>query len=202
MPETITISQYGSGTYCSKYDLDFSEVQGLKAYAATGYKSKTGVVTLTRVMTAKAGMGLFIKGEPGEYSVPVLEETDENSLNMLVGTLEKTSINSTSNDGIYRNYKYTIKSGETSPMFYEFADGSTLSAGKAYLQIPVAWLPASANARISIRFDEGDATDIDEVEDAHAETIYYDLMGRKVNNPQKGVIYIVNGKKTVFNLNY
>jgi hypothetical protein len=27
--------------------------------------------------------------------------------------------------------------------------------------------------------------------------VYYDLLGRKVKNPQKGHIYIVNGKKIV-----
>ena len=199
-PETITMNQYGSGTYCSPYALDFSEVQGLKAYAATGYNSKTGVITLTRVMTAKAGMGLFIKGEPDEYSVPVLKETDDNSLNMLVGTLEKTTVNSISDDGKYYNYRYTTKTGDPAPSFYKIADGHEFSAGKAYLQIPVAWRPEASEARnIILKFDDGNTTDIEEANSTPEETTYYDLMGRKVKNPQKGVIYIVNGKKTILN---
>lgn len=192
---TITINQYGSGTYCSKYALDFSGLLGLKAYAATGYKSNSQVVTLMRVQTAEAGTGLFLKGEPGEYVVPVIESTDEHSLNMLVGTLESTIVDGTTSDGLYTNYKYTIKSGDTAPMFYQFADGSSLGAGKAYLQIPTAWLPVTASKSISIRFDDGETTDIDEVdgENENAE-IVYDLSGRKVNNPVRGV-YIKNGKK-------
>ena len=156
---SITINQYGSGTYCSKYALDFSNVEGLKAYAAAGYDTKTGVVTLLRVMTAKAGVGIFIKGEPGEYRVPVIENTSYNSLNMLVGTLTETAVNATSGDGLYANYKYTIKKGDSQPLFYRFTDGSTLGAGKAYLQIPMAWLPQTSEAKsISLRFEEGEGT--------------------------------------------
>ena len=187
----VTVNQYGSATYCSQYTLDFSEVQGLKAYAASGYNSSTGVVTLTRVMTSKAGMGLFIKGEPGEYSVPVLDNTDDNSLNMLVGTLEKTTINRTSSDGLYYNYRYTIKEGESTPLFYRVNDGYSLSSGKAYLQIPIVWLLSESESEartIKLMFDDGDTTDIDEYNATSSETTYYDLSGRKVSNPQKGSI--------------
>ena len=196
---TITMNQYGSGTYCSPYALDFSEVEGLKAYAATGYNTKTGIVTLTRVMTSQPGMGLFLKGEIGEYIVPTLESTDDNSLNMLVGALENTKLNGTSDNGLYYNYRYTIKEGDEAPKFYQVDDDYTLGAGKAYLQIPVAWMPTQAKA-IGLRFDDGGTTDIDELESEsnsqNAELIY-DLMGRRVTSPQRGMIYIVNGKKVV-----
>ena len=200
MPETITFNQYGSATYCSEYALDFSEVEGLKAYAATGYKTSTGVITLTRVMTANAGVGLFLKGEPGEYTVPVLESTDENSLNMLVGTLESTEVNSTSSDGLYANFRYTIKDGDETPLFYRVDDGYTLGAGKAYLQIPVAWMPAEAKS-ISLRFDDGATTDIEndaELENQNSELEIYDLMGRRVSTPQRGSLYLINGKKIIY----
>ena len=197
MPEYITINQYGSCTYCSPYALDFSEVEGLKAYVAAGYNSETGVVTLLRVMSAKAGVGLFVKGEPGDYVVPVLENTSYNALNLLVGTLEETIVNGT--DGSYTNYKYTILPGNDEPMFYPFADGSTQGAGRAYLQIPTAWLTEATAKSISYRFDEGDGTtDIDNSEFTIQDSEFiYDLMGRRVANPTKGGIYIVNGKKTI-----
>ena len=192
---TLTISEYGSGTYCSEYALDFSEVEGLKAYAATGYDSETGVVTLTRVMTAKAGMGLFIKGEPGDYVVPTLESTSFNTLNMLVGTLEDIIVNGT--DGLYTNYKYAAPDGE--PLFYQFADGSTQKAGRAYLQIPTSWLTTTTAKSISYRFDDGETTDIEnsEITTPNSEFIY-DLYGRRVENPVKGGVYIVKGKKIVY----
>ena len=191
----VTINQYGSATYCSPYALDFSNVEGLKAYSAIGYKPSTQVVTLARVMTTGAGQGVFIKGEPGEYTVPVIDNFDEYTLNMLVGTLEQTVVNST--DGAMSNYKFTIAEGDEAPMFYPFEDNTTFSAGKAYLQIPTAWLPATAQKSVSIRFDEGETTDIDEVkgEGGEVKTVY-DLQGRLVENPTSG-IYIVNGKKVI-----
>ena len=196
---TITINQYGSATFCSDLALDFSNVEGLKAYAATGYNKVTQVVTLTRLQTAQEGTGLFLKGEPGEYTVPVIEYSNDYSLNMLVGTLEQTVVNST--DGAMSNYKFTILPGEETPMFYPFEDGTTLSGGKAYLQIPTAWLPATAQKSLNIRFDDGETTDLDEVLDevkgqsGEVKTVY-DLQGRVVENPTSG-IYIIDGKKTL-----
>ena len=197
---TVTIGQYGNATYCSPYVLDFSNVEGLKAYAATGYNKATQVVTLTRVQTAEAGLGLFLKGEPGEYVVPVIEYSNDYTLNLLVGTLEQTTVNST--DGAMSNYKFTIAEGDAAPMFYPFEDNTTLSAGKAYLQIPTAWLPTTAQKSLSVRFDDGETTDIDELkgengklkgENGEVKTIY-DLSGRVVENPTSG-IYIIDGKK-------
>ena len=199
-PSSIKFSrnQYGSATYCSEYALDFSEVEGLKAYAATGFDTETGVVTLSRVMTAKAGVGLFIKGGPGNYEVPVLENTSFNTLNMLVGTSEAVTLERTSEDGLYVNYKYTLSDDNATPQFYVFDDGFTLGAGKAYLQVPATWVQTEARA-ISLRFDDGETTDIEKSElEIENSTIIFDLMGRRVENPVKGGVYIVNGKKVVY----
>ena len=192
---TITIGKYGSATYSSAYALDFTNVAGLNAYAATGYNTNTGVITMTRVMTSSEGTGLFLKGEPGTYVVPIIESSDDNSLNMLAGVMEPTIVNSVSDDGLYANYRYMVKSGTSVPLFYRYTDGSSVGAGKAYLQIPLEWLPLSPMKSISFRFDDGETTDIDEVTEKDADTtVYYDLNGHIVTNPVKG-IYIVNGKK-------
>ena len=192
---TITINQYGSATYCSPFALDFSNIEGIKAYSAIGFNSSTQVVTLARIMTTPAEAGIFVKGEPGEYVVPVIGECNEHTLNLLVGTLEQTVVNSI--DGAMSNYKFTIIEGDEAPMFYPFEDNTTFSAGKAYLQIPTAWLPATAQKSVSIRFDEGETTDIDEVkgESGEVKTVY-DLQGRVVENPTSG-IYIIDGKKVL-----
>ena len=192
---TVTINEYGCATYCSQYALDFSEVEGLKAYSAIGYKPSTQTVTLARVMTTGAGQGIFIKGEQGEYTVPVIDNFDEYTLNLLVGTLEQTTVNST--DGEMSNYRFTIAEGDDAPKFYPFADNTTFSANRAYLQIPTAWLPATAQKSLNIRFDDGETTDIEELkgESGEVKTVY-DLQGRVVENPTNG-IYIVNGKKVI-----
>ena len=192
----ITIGSYGSATYSSPYALDFSDVEGLSAYTATNCNVNNVVITLTKVDIANEATGLLLIGTPGEYTVPVVEDLGETAPNLFVATLKKTAVNSTSQDGEYANFKYTVKSGDTSPKFYRFADGSTLSAGKAYLQLPVSLFPQGASKTISLKFEDG-TTDIDDVEgeDCGA-AVVYDLQGRVVNNPTKG-IYIVNGKKVV-----
>ena len=197
----ITISKYGSATYSSQYALDFSEVEGLKAYAATGYNTESGEITMTRVKSTNAGDGIYLSGEPNTtYYVPFIDHSDNHSLNLLVGTLKKTMVNTYSDDGNYVNYRYGVATGETTPKFFRYSDGSTCSAGKAYLQIPTAWFAGMASETVGIRFEEGELTDIDEVTDASVdETIVYDLNGRRisdVDNLEKG-IYIINGKKVL-----
>ena len=129
-----------------------------------------------------------------------MKNTGDYTTNMLVGTLAKTAVNATSADGLYANYKYTIKEGDSQPLFYQFTDGSTLGAGKAYLQIPTAWLPQTSEAKsISLRFDEGEGTtDIENSQfTIDNSQLTYDLYGRRVDNPVKGGIYIVGGRKVV-----
>ena len=65
-----------------------------------------------------------------------------------------------------------------------------MAAGKAYLSVP-------AGARQFIGFGN-DATGISEELIAESEEFapYYDLQGRRVAQPTKG-LYIVNGKKVI-----
>jgi hypothetical protein len=67
------------------------------------------------------------------------------------------------------------------------------------LQIPTAWLPAETKS-ISLRFEEGEGTtDIDaSTLNPQRSTEVYDLYGRRVDNPVKGGIYIVGGRKVVY----
>lgn len=191
---TINVDHSGYGTFCSSYALDFSELEELKAYSAIGFNTDTEVVTLARIMTAAAETGIFVKGEPGTYIVPVVEECNEHTLNLLVGTLDETVVNSTSDS--YSNYEFVVSAADGAPMFRKFADNSTLAAGKAYLQIPTSWLPVTAQNCIGVRFEDSETTYVDDIvefESADTGTIY-DLTGRAVENPENGV-YIVNGKK-------
>lgn len=191
----ITIGSTDATTFSSEYALDFAEVEGVKAYAATGYNTRTGVVTLTRVKTAKAGTGLFVVGDEGTYSIPVIESSDDNSLNMLVGVTEEVTIPTA--DETYTNYIYG-KSDDVAG-FFKLTGEKFIPAGKAYLQIPTAWLPVVAESKIMIKFEDGTTTGIDDVEEQARpnDGVIYDLHGRVVKNPSKG-IYIVNGKNVLF----
>ena len=67
-----------------------------------------------------------------------------------------------------------------------------MPAGKAYL--PIAKNVAPAGSKLSLVFE--DATGINQYQNIQADGIFYDLQGRRVGNPQKG-IYVRNGKKVV-----
>ena len=84
---------------------------------------------------------------------------------------------------------YTLAVSGNNPVFKQ-STGGTLAAGKAYLVIP------SAARELTIDF--GDATGIENIINAVEQNdgVVYDLQGRRVANPTKG-IYIVNGKKVV-----
>ena len=197
--EVITINIYGSGTFCSAHALDFSNTSSLKAYVATGYNAQTQVVTLTRIHTSKPAIGLYLVGEPGQHVIPVIESSSDNTLNMLAGTLGDTVINSTSDDGTYANFKYTVTEENAVPMFYQFQDNTPLGANKAYLQIPIEWLEDAPAKSVSIRFDDVEnSTSIgEELENTREDCIIYDLTGRRISNITVPNIYIINGKKTI-----
>ena len=190
---SIKISQNGNITYCSPFALNFSNVDGLTAYKAIGYEPSIQTVTLARVVSTSAGQGIFIKGEPGEYTVPVIDDFEEYTQNLLVGTLEQIKINGT--DGEMNNYKFI--DSDTTQCFYLLDDNSTFCAGKAYLQIPTAWLPTTTQKSVSIHFDEGKTTNVNEAKMQRAgSNVIYDLKGWVVENPASG-IYIVDGKKVI-----
>ena len=94
---------------------------------------------------------------------------------------------------------YALSGGKWKPV----AEGSSLGAFRYYLHIKSRGGDAAAKA-LSIRmiiFDEYGNEEITEVEEVEAnlpaEDVIYDLHGRRVELPEKGV-YIVNGKKMVF----
>ena len=194
---TLTIGSTGCTTFSSIYNLDFSNVDGIKAYTATGYNSDNCELILVRIKEAKAGTGLYVSGNAGTYTIPTILSTSYNSLNMFVGVNEETTISTT--DGSYTNYIYTKPSGNEAG-FYKVTNNRAIPAGKAYLQIPTAWLneeTASEAKAVKLVFDDGESTGIDEVNRVESkEDAIYDLQGRRVKNLSKG-IYIINGRKVV-----
>gem|GEM_PF-246036 len=193
---TVEVVNLGGsiGTYANERALDFSAVEGLKAYRAASYNDATGILTLTDAEQVAAGEGLLLRGTAGEYEVPYLESASAQT-NMLVGVTTATSLSPTS--GIYTNF--ILSNGSNGIGFYPVS-GGTLAAGKAYLQIPSAQLGGEARS-ITLRFDDdGETTGI--VGASHLNdkckmrNEMFDLQGRRVANPRCG-LYIVNGKKVV-----
>ena len=192
MGGVITISPAGISTFCSTYPLDFSSTDGIKAYIVSQFKPSTGEVTLTRITDVPANTGIVVKGDAGTYTIP-LGSGETVVANLLVGVTENTVLNKV--DGDYTNYILANKNGSLG--FYAVTDGSTLSAGKAYLPLPTAQLPSTARPMKMI-FSDDEATNIEQtVSNGEQRGEYYDLQGRRVAKPAHG-LYIVNGKKVIF----
>ena len=182
-------------TYCSLDDMDFSGTDEIKAYIVSAFKPSTGEVTLTRITDVPANTGIVVKGAAGTYTIP-MGPGETIVSNMLRGVTTNTVLNKV--EGDYTNYVLAKKNGNLG--FYAVVDGSTLSAGKAYLPLPTASLPSGARS-IKLVFEDGGTTGISEASplNDNGEMIndnVYDLQGRRVTKPTHG-LYVVNGRKVV-----
>ena len=169
-------------TYVTEAALDFTGLE-LKAYVATG--ASASEVTMEPVTTVPANTPLVLKkGSAASYDVPVIASAAAPATNKLVAS---DGVSSIGGDGVY---DYILSNG----LFYH-ASAGVLPAGKAYLHLDSA--PAAGARELSMSFED-EATGIADVrgkmEDVRGD--FFDLSGRKVAQPQKG-LYIVNGKKVV-----
>lgn len=188
---SVSLSSDGAGTFCSRYNLDFSGTEDVKAYIVSAFTPSTGEATLTRIKYVPALTGIVLLGGEGEYDIPVTNKQTVVA-NLLVGVTGRTQLNKI--DGRYTNF--ILYNGVNGLGFYAVNNGSTLAANRAYLPLPTISLPSSVDVKgVSIRFDDADG--VESVLSSEDESpAVYDLSGRKVDgsNLPKG-IYIVNGKK-------
>ena len=196
-PQPYTLGENGMGTYCSEYDLDFSGLDGITAYIASGFDPVEGYVVLTKVFKVPAGTGIIIKGTPGDYSIPVVA-TNFYYRNMLVGVVKATPVPQTEwKDVEYANYILLKKDSDTEPTFYRSDGSGDIPANRAYLQIPLNLVPSANNARITTVFED-EVTPVEDIltTSDNSKDDYYNLNGQKVQTVKKG-IYIKNGKKVI-----
>ena len=193
---TITISDVGVATYCFDFGLDFSDVTDFKAYIATGYNRLTGNVIVQPIKEAPGGIGLYIKGKPGTYQLPIYD-SDSYYVNMLEGVTTPTTIYAI--DGDYTNFVlYATNSSDA--CFRPLTDSYNLKANRAYLQIPTSEVANSAGANyVWIEYEE-ETTGIEENLSTSDMTncVWYSLNGQKLNGkPSRKGVYVINGRKVV-----
>ncbi len=132
----LTIGSSGYATYCSNKALDFSQVEGVKAYVATDFIASSNTLILTRVMKTPAGEGIIVVGNPGTYDIPECT-TDITYTNLLNGMSYPDYVEPT--DGDYTNLLFTDCNAEMS--FQPMEDATPFFAGTAYLHLPSDCLP-------------------------------------------------------------
>lgn len=184
--EQVTIGESGYASYCSPNALDFTN-SDVKAYKA---KVNNGSVQLTRVYKVPAGVGVVLHSETsGNYNIStVAGAADAVTENEMVGVLTRTQVEWNPSTGVYN---YILQQG----VFNKATDGY-LKANRAYLS--TSYDVSAAGARpLKIVFSD-ESTGIDTIEHSPL-TIdrYYNLKGQRVDNPKKGGLYIMNGKKVV-----
>ncbi len=180
-PETVEITPVADMiTFCSPENLDFTNVEGLKAYIITDTDISDNDLELTEVNVVPAGTGVLLEGTKGTtYKVPVVvDEPDLNKGNILVAAEEDVALA----DG--EAYILTAEGK------FNLCNAGTLAMGKAY--IPASSFGGSVK-ELSLSF--AGATAINGIENAKtADNAIFNLAGQRVAQPTKG-IYIVNGKK-------
>ena len=182
-----TITPAGWASFASAYPLDLSTISGGTVYYASASESNTVSLTSTTEKVA-AGEGLMIKGTAGEtFTINVTGDAPTFSgTNLLKG--QTTTGNVAASDGTTQHYVFGYKNTDATEYgFYNLTSATEIPAGKAYLET------TGGATKLRIVFDE--ATAIETVENSQAVNgKYYDLQGRLVAQPTKG-LYIVNGKK-------
>lgn len=179
------------GTYVTANQLDFTNVSGMEAYIATGLNAGKTSVTLQKVTKVPAGTPIILKTDEQTTASADVPVTTTATANDVAGNTLVAGDGSTAWDGTVGYTYYYIASDQ----FHKAISG-TLQSGKAYLK--VANDPNTARS-LSIAFaDEttGISASLMNNEEIRMNGDFYDLQGRRVAVPTKG-LYIVNGKKVI-----
>lgn len=128
------------------------------------------------------------------------DNTTKTSGSVTVGALTGQYENLTFTDDNKANI-YILNKVDGVVGFYKAATGKKVGANRAYLTAKGMSGEVSQGARpVSIVFGDSETTGINAVtpnaENTIKDNIYYDLSGRRVTNPKRG-LYIINGKKVL-----
>ena len=201
---SVVLDENGYGTFTSIIPFDLGNIYGPKVYKVESAEgNKVQMEEITDAISVEAGTGILLVGEPGEevfipcapwnwglmneywadYGYPGFWDRIELEGNMHVGNLTKR----------------TFAAGEA----YILKDGKfVLTQGdREELPCHTAYLPADAviNGADVLNLVGDGITGVEEItapiNDENAPI--FDVMGRRVLNPQAGGIYIQNGKKFI-----
>lgn len=188
--ETVTISPSGYSTYAAYYPVDYSKIDGLKAYKVTLNGDKTGIEMEEVKAVVPAGVAVLLKGTPNTpYALPKDAGRwawgEPCDLKLSDGTAT-----STTEKTVYGLATVGGKDG-----FYKATEGKTIPAKCAYLEVKTSANPAKF---YSLGDNSGSTTGITSVKNEAAgnNAPMYNLAGQLVDKGYKGIV-IKNGKKIV-----
>ena len=180
---------YWTTFYCSHTNYLIHDGENATAYTA---EVKSGSIKLHSLgKDVPKNTAVIIKGEDDEISMTKCEDPDlEIPANDLDGVDVQTAISSLGDGTLYVLGKTTV--GTEKHFGFHKYTGTTMAARKAFLLI------SGGDSSNFFGIDD-ETTGIHSV-DGLPFTVdsFFDLSGRKVTNPTKG-LYIMNGKKVVYN---
>ena len=190
VPLTIAANDYT--TLCLPFNVKLPEGTAVKAYYASAAAGDVLKLTeITGIIPANQGVILQNTSETEVANINLAITTDEaTSLdsNRLVGVTAKR-------EGYDVKSNYVLADGNKGIGFYK-ANFTAIPANKAYL--PVANVQNAQGVMMAFSFGD-EVTGIDNVNAAApAAKKYYDLQGRRVLYPAKGIFVTEDGQKVLF----
>ncbi len=190
------------GTFIAAFDVTIPE--GISAYTVTGVNAETSNVVMEPVETTiPANTPVVLKNNTDAPISQTFTGTDgsngETSYTecLLTGVYTAATIAASDEENV-RYVLQTPTSGENEGVqaFYKVTSAFTATANRCYLTVPVAEAGVKA-----FGFDFGELpTGVNEelrmTNEKSASAVIYDLQGRRVAKPTKG-LYIINGKKVL-----
>ena len=190
----VSISAAGYATYCFPVKVTFNGNGTANAYVATSATASS--IHFEEPDAFNAYQGILLKGDEGSYTFTVGGTGNELS-DLLSGTTAAVTVASL---GVAEGSTLCAfqKSGSDYGFFKYPTAQTTFPGFKAYY----IYTPSSGNAGsnfFTLSFDDDDVTAISSAINGQIlNGQYYDLQGRKVVAPQKGQLYIHNGKKVLY----
>jgi len=184
----VEVGEYEWATFVSDKALDFTG-SDVKAYIITGHVDNA-ITKSDALKTVPANTPLLLNAPEGNYAIPhVASSSTDVSKNLLVagdGNVISPSATQTA-------YVLSAEGGAAKFMKVGSITKPTVPTGKAYL----LFNEVIGGAREFLDIDiDGVSTGIKNMKVGSEDNVYYDMQGRRVLYPTKG-LYIVNGKKVV-----
>lgn len=201
-----TIGETGYATFGSNANVDFSKAIPATANTSfSAYKGKvqsTGSITYHETSTLYGGEGALLVGDAGTYSIPVTAaevsaDTEHNDFKAVDTKQEVDQTNGVDKTRYILTKKIVendVNNNDAPLGFYKVNDnGSWCAANTAYLETSIS--PAASREYFPLQIETSGVENIKNDLTESNGTVY-DLQGRRVINPKKG-LYIVNGKKVI-----
>ncbi|MBR1465942.1 MAG: cellulase family glycosylhydrolase [Bacteroidaceae bacterium] len=196
-PFELTVSSAGVATVYLPFDAVIPDADFFAAAGVTSISGSTAYLKEVKGGIIPANTGVMIFANPGKYLLyPSSTPATTTVQSIMHGVLVDTPINQVkANEGGANIYVLSRGIEEYTGFKIVGSTVKSITANKAYIA-----LPADSNVKeIRISFGGETPTGIDDVKailNGCGADMIYDLSGRRVNNPTKG-IYIINGKKVL-----